>query len=170
MDIRAYFKIFLSYFVLVLAQVMVFNNINISPLGITPLFYVLFILMLPYEVWGWLQLILGFVIGWSVDVFCDTPGLHSASTVLMTFMRTKVLEFISPRDGYRNGMHPYLMEMGFNWFLSYSIPLVLVHHIAYFMLDAFGFENFFRTLLKIILTSICTEMFIIFAQYIAYRK
>ena len=170
MDIRAYSKILLTYIVLVLMQIMIFNNINIGSLGITPFFYVLFGLAVPYEVPAWLQLLFAFLTGWSVDVFCDTPGLHSAATVFMAYMRTKVLEFISPRDGYENGTHPYLMEMGWNWFLSYSIPLVLVHHILYFMLDVFGFENFFRTFLKIILTSLCTELFIIFSQYIAYRK
>ena len=170
MDIRAYSKILLTYIVLVLMQIMIFNNINIGSLGITPFFYVLFVLAVPYEVPAWLQLLFAFLTGWSVDVFCDTPGLHSAATVIMAYMRTKVLEFISPRDGYENGTHPYLMEMGWNWFLSYSIPLVLVHHILYFMLDVFGFENFFRTFLKIILTSLCTELFIIFSQYIAYRK
>jgi hypothetical protein len=149
---------------------MVFNNINISSLGITPLFYVLFILVVPYEVPLWLQLVFGFILGYSVDIFCDTPGLNSAASVVTAFLRIKVLDIIAPRDGYENGTHPYLMEMGFSWFLSYSVPLIVVHHAAYFMLDAFGFENFLRTLLKIIFTSICTEVFVIFAQYIAYRK
>ncbi len=170
MDLRAYSKMFLSYLFCVLIQVMVFNNINIGTLGVTPLFYVLFILMMPYEVPAWFQLILGFILGWTVDVFCDTPGLHAASSVLMTYARTKVLEVIAPRDGYENGTHPYLMVMGFDWFLRYSIPLIFIHHSAYFMLDSFGFDNFSRTLLKIICTGLCTELFIIFSQYIAYRK
>ena len=170
MDIRAYSRIFLSYLFLVLIQVMVFNNINIGTLGITPLFYILFVLMMPFEVPIWLQLVLAFVLGWTVDVFCDTPGLHSAATVLMSYARIKVLDMIAPRDGYESGAHPYLMEMGFSWFLRYSIPLIFIHHTAYFMLDAFGFDNFFRTILKIIFTGFCTELFIIFSQYIAYRK
>lgn len=170
MDIRAYSRIFLSYIILVLLQIMIFNNINISALGITPLFYVLFVLMVPYEVPGWLQLIFAFIMGWTIDVFCDTPGLNSCATVAMAFFREKILSFISPRDGYENGTKPYLMVMGANWFFSYSVPLVLIHHAFYFIFDAFGFQHFLQTLGKIIFTAICTEVFIIFSQYIAYRN
>jgi len=170
MDFRVYSRLFLTYLLSVLIQIMVFHNINIGTLGITPLFYVLFILMMPYEVPAWFQLVLGFVLGWTMDVFCDTPGLHTSATVLMAYSRIKILEAISPRDGYETGMHPYLMEMGIHWFLKYSVSLIFIHHTAYFMLDSFGFDNFSRTLLKIVLTGLCTELFIIFSQYIAYRK
>lgn len=170
MDIRAYSKLFLTYLILVLLQIMVFNNINISALGITPLFYILFILVIPYEVPGWLQLIFAFILGYTIDIFVDTPGLNAASTVFMAFLRPHILRFISPRDGYENGTHPYLMEMGMSWFLNYSIPLIFAHHATYFMLDSFGFDHFFRTFMKIILTGIATEILIILSQYISYRK
>ena len=170
MDIRAYGKIMIMFVLLVLLQVMLINNINMGVWGITPMFYTLFVLALPFETPGWALLLLGFSMGFVNDIFCDTPGLNAGATTLMAFARPWVLGMLAPRDGYENGTYPYLMNMGFIWYLYYSSLLILIHHAAYFMLDAFGFDHFFKTLSQIVLTTLLTEVLIIFSQYIAFRK
>jgi hypothetical protein len=114
--------------------------------------------------------VLGFFVGFVVDVFCDTPGLNSGASTVMAFARPWVLGLLAPRDGYENGTRPYLMHMGFLWYIYYSGLLVLIHHAAYFMLDAFGFDHFFKTLSQIVLTALFTEVLLVFSQYIAFRK
>ncbi|MCQ2252563.1 MAG: hypothetical protein MJZ61_03835 [Bacteroidales bacterium] len=170
MDIRAYGKVLIIYLVLVLFQVMVFNNINIGTWGITPLFYVLFVLVLPFETPSWALLLMSFVMGYTIDVFCDTPGLNAGASVAMAYARTHVLNIIQPRDGYESGLRPYLMDMGIEWFFRYSISLVLIHHLVYFVFDEFGFSHFFKTMGQIIITTAVTEAFIIISQYITFRK
>lgn len=170
MDIRAYSKILLTYLILLLLQVMVVNNIIMGSWGITPLLYVLYVLVLPFEIPRWVLLVSSFVMGYSVDVFCDTPGLNSGALVAMAFARPWILGLISPRDGYESGTHPYLMEMGRNWFLSYSLPLVFIHHLVYFVLDEFGLGHFLRTMGQTVITTIVTEFFVIISQFIAFRK
>lgn len=158
------------FVIVVLFQVMVINNMNIGTWGITPMFYTLFILALPFEMPRWVTLLMSFVIGFVIDIFCDTPGLNAGASTVMGFARPWVLGLIAPRDGYENGTHPYLMDMGFVWYLYYSGALVLIHHTAYFILDVFGFEHFLKTIAQIILTTIITEVLVVFAQYIAFRK
>ena len=170
MDIRAYGRIMLIFLILLLLQVMIINNINIGVWGITPMFYALFVLALPFETPRWALLVLGFAMGFANDVFCDTPGLNAGATTLMAFARPWVLGMLAPRDGYENGTRPYLMHMGFVWYIYYSGLLILIHHAAYFMLDAFGFAHFFKTLGQIVITALLTEILVIFSQYISFRK
>ena len=170
MDIRSYGKIMLMFLIVVLLQVMLINNIIIGVWGITPLFYTLFVLALPFETPKWVQLVLGFAIGFVIDIFCDTPGLNAGATTMMAFARPWVLGMLAPRDGYENGTRPYLMHMGFTWYIYYSSLLVLIHHATYFMFDAFGFGHFLKTISQIIMTAILTEVLVIFSQYIAFRK
>ena len=170
MNVSLYGRVLLMFITLILLQILIFNNINIGVLGITPLFYVLFILMLPFETPGWLLLLLSFLMGTTIDVFRDTPGLNSAATVFMGFARPWILNMIAPRDGYENGMRPYLMDMGMSWFLYYSVSLVFIHHFVYFVLDEFGLSHFMRNFGQIVLTTLSTEFFVVISQYIAFRK
>lgn len=170
MDIRAYGKIMIMFLILLLMQVMIINNISLGVWGITPMFYTLFVLALPFETPRWALLLLCFAMGFANDVFCDTPGLNAGATTLMAFARPWVLGMLAPRDGYENGTRPYLMQMGFEWYIYYSSLLVLIHHVAFFMLDTFGFDHFLKTLGQIVLTTLITELFVVFSQYIAFRK
>ncbi|MCR5455651.1 MAG: rod shape-determining protein MreD [Bacteroidales bacterium] len=170
MDLRRYGRIFLMFLILVLLQVMIINNINIGTWGITPMFYTLFILALPFETPRWALLVMSFILGFTIDVFCDTPGLNAGASTAMAFARPWILGILSPRDGYENGTSPYLMYMGFAWYIYYSSILVLIHHTVYFVFDVFGFEHFLKTIGQIILTTLLTEVLVIISQYISFRK
>ena len=61
MDLKAYGKILSMFLILLLIQVMVINNINIGVWGVTPMFYTLFVLALPFETPRWVLLVFGFV-------------------------------------------------------------------------------------------------------------
>jgi hypothetical protein len=61
-----------------------------------------------------------------------------------------------------------MLIYGFRWFLLYCLFMVSVHHFILFSLDVFRFADFFRTLLRIILSSIFTISFILLIEY--YRR
>ncbi len=170
MDVRGYLKVLGAYVLIVLVQVLIFNHIKISPLSITPMFYVLFILIVPFEVPNWLQLFFAFVLGYTVDMFADSPGLNTAASVFMAFLRPMILNMLAPRDGYESGLYPYLTYMGMAWFVRYCIPLVVAHHLSYFLIDSIGFFHFSQVLIRIVATSGVTVVFIILSQFIAFRK
>jgi hypothetical protein len=155
--------------VLVLVQILVFNNIQISGYLI-PNFYILFILLLPFETPRWLLLVSAFTLGISVDLFTQTPGMHAAATVFMAFLRPWVLEMSSPRDGYESGTFPRLYYYGFQWFLRYTVILVLAHHFVLFYIEVFRFTEFFSTLLRVLLSSLFSIILIMLSQYFIYRK
>ena len=160
----------IRFFVLVLLQVLVLNNVQLTALQINPYVYVLFVLLLPFETPGWLLLVSAFLIGISVDIFSDTIGLHATATVFMAFLRPYILQLISTRDGYEIGTAPRLSFYGFFWFVKYATILIFAHHIAYFYAEAFSFSEFFFTFLKAILSTIFTGLLVVLSQYFIYKK
>ena len=158
----------LSFILLVFLQVFILNNIQFSGY-INPYIYILYILILPFETPKWLLLVLGFILGITIDLFSGTVGMHSSATVIMAFFRPYVLKVISPRDGYESETLPQLRYYGVNWFLKYSVILILIHHFFLFYIEVFRFSNFFTTFVRVILSSIFTIVLVLISQYF-YRK
>lgn len=157
----------LIFIVLILFQVVLFNNIQFSGY-VNPYIYVMFIILLPVEIPSWLLLLLSFVTGMTVDFFSGSPGMHSSATVLAGFVRPYILRVVSPRDGYNPGSDPSMLTYGFAWFLTYTFLIVLVHHTALFYLEVFRLTDFFRTLWRVFLSSIFSITFILLIEN--YRK
>ncbi len=150
---------------LLLIQIVVFNNIGILNM-VNPYVYVLFIILLPLDTPLYLLLSLSFLMGLSVDTFSNTGGIHAAACTLIAFMRPLVLLIITPRGGYEHQSVPNLRNMGIQWFLAYSITLVLIHHLVLFQIEVFRFNEFLITFTRSILSSIFTLLLILLSQYL----
>ncbi len=159
-----------KFFFFVLLQVLLLNNITLTELGITPYFYILFILLLPFETSNWSLLLFAFFLGLFIGMFTDTPGAHSASAVLIAFLRPFLLKALSGRDGYSPETTPRISWYGFTWFLKYTVILTVIHHLVYFLMLEFSFENFALTLFKVLITGFLTIILIIISQYLVFRK
>jgi cell shape-determining protein MreD len=156
------------FVVLVLLQVLIVKNINMGRYFIFfP--YILFILLLPFNTPKPLTLILAFVLGLCVDMFYDTQGMHASACIIMAFVRSFVLELFAPREGYDEQLKPTITYMGTAWFSSYALVLILVHHLVLFYIEAFSFHEFFRTLLRVLGSTVATFSFIYLLQFLFYR-
>ncbi len=151
------------FIVLVLLQVLIIQNINLTGYMIL-LPYVMVILILPFETNKLIVLLASFLLGVFVDYFYDSSGLHAAACTAMGFSRHYVLKYIAPRDGYDIGVKPTVEDMGLEWFLRYAGTLILIHHFFLFYLEIFRFSEFFSTLLRVILSSIGTFSLIYIIQ------
>ncbi len=159
----------LIFIVLILLQILLFNNIQFSGY-VNPYVYIMFILLLPIEIPAWVLLLISFGTGLVIDIFSGTPGMHSSATLLAGFVRPYILRVISPRDGYEPGVNPSMLIYGFRWFLLYAGLIVLIHHTLLFYLEVFRFTDFFRTLLRVLLSSLFTTTFILLLEYIRKGK
>ncbi len=157
------------FIVLVLIQVFVLNNISVNGY-INPYLYVLFILLLPFETPGWLLLTSSFVLGFTIDIFAHTPGMHTAASVFMAFCRPGLIRFISGSKGLEPGMAPGIKDMGFRWFFLYSLILILLHHLLFFFLEIFRFNEFSQTLYRALLSTLATLILVLLVQYLFIRR
>jgi hypothetical protein len=166
---NVYFKNILRFFLLILLQVLIFDNIDFRGY-MNPYIYVMFILLLPFETPDWFILISSFLLGFGVDLFSNTMGMHTAACLFMAFCRPGVVRFVSSTRDYEPGINPSIKDLGITWFLKYSIILVLFHHIVFFFLEVFSFHEFFYTLWRVIISTVFTILFIVLAQYLFYKK
>jgi len=167
--IKSFITYLFLFVILIVTQLLVFNNIELSGY-INPYVYVLFILLLPFDVPNVVLLLSAFALGLCIDLFMGTPGVHSSATVLMAFARPAVLTIFSPREGYQAGTQPRMIQFGLEWFIKYTVLLVLIHHFTLFYLEVFTLHHFFSTFLRAILSSLLTSVILIFSQYFIFRK
>ena len=157
------------FIILILLQVLIIRNINLGTYFIM-LPYVLFILSLPFETPRLVILGLSFVTGIAIDLFYSTPGLHASACTFMGFARYYVLKFVAPRDGYDVVVQPTVEDMGLEWFLKYAGVLIFIHHFVFFYFEVFRFDEFFRTLLRVILSTIGTFLLVYLIQFLFYAR
>jgi len=161
-------KFTLLFAVSVLVQVLFLNQLQISRF-VNPFFYLLFIILLPTNLPRYLLLLLGFLMGISIDVFSNTPGIHASATVFISFIRPFVVN-PSNADDKERVVAPTLHNTSLVWFLKYAAIIVLLHHFFIFYIEVFTFSGFFNTFLRFILSSGATLVLIVFSQFILFRK
>ena len=157
------------FVVYMLIQVMIINNINFGQY-INPYIYILFLLILPVEISGWLLLSLGFITGITMDMFQNSPGIHASASVFLAFARPFILSNISPRDGYEPGSLPIPSHFGFLWFFKYCVFCVVLHHLFLFIVEAFSFSYLWSVIIKMILSSFFSLLFIMVIRLFGVTK
>ncbi len=162
-------KYSLIFVVAVLLQVLVLNRILIFRM-ISPYFYLIFLLLLPYDTPRALLISLGFVLGLSIDAFTNTLGVHTAVCVLIGFIRPGILNKISTRETRESVSAPRISTMSVNWFIGYTAIFVTIHHLLLFMLEAFTFQGILFTLARAVLSGILSVALIVISQFLFFRK
>ncbi len=162
---RLVFSNIARFITLVLIQVLVMNKINFYGF-LNPYIYILFILLLPFETPGWLLLLLSFFTGLTVDLFSGTLGLHAASSIFAGFMRPLIIKFVGEKPDYDITTQPKLQQMGLKWFIAYALQMIFAHQLFLNLLDVFSFDEFWQTLLRVIVSAFFTFLFILLFEYI----
>lgn len=158
-----------SFIVFLLLQILLLKNLVLFGSAFCFL-YLLYILLLPIEIKTVPTLFLAFVLGLAIDLFYDTLGIHTASILAMAFVRRRWIKVITPRGGYDDDLEPSVLNMGFLWFLTYSFPLILLHHVLFFYVDNLGTGLFLFAVQKIIASAIFVFIVSIIVQLLFYRR
>lgn len=160
---------FITFFLYVLIQVMLLKNLVLFDTAFC-MVYVAFILLLPVETNTQLLIIIGFILGFTIDVFYDSLGIHSFAVVFVAWLRNYWLTTITPQGGYEAGSIPSLTGNDLQWFLVYSFPLILLHHLLVFFIEVGGFGLFWFTLLKVGSSLLFTMTILLLLQYLSIER
>ena len=159
----------IRFIVLVLLQVLFLKNTGYYNLA-TPYLYILFILLLPFDIPNFLLFLLAFITGLTVDVFYDTLGLNAAACSLLALVRILFISVTVQKDGFDNEPEPRLGLMGFRWFFFYAVILTFFHHLVLFTFEIFRFSEVPYILLRALLSSLFTVFLILVAEFIFFRR
>ncbi len=153
-------KLLLMFFAIVLLQVLILNNVYLGGY-INPQVYVLFVLILPFDVRGWHLLLMAFFLGLLIDVFEDSLAIHTASTVMLAFARPFVLKLLTGKQPDDAGDVPSFRTLGTMTLFVYSLVLILIHHMVLFFMEMFHFRDFTETIFRVVISGGLTLLFVI---------
>ncbi|HEY3430137.1 MAG TPA: Rod shape-determining protein MreD [Cyclobacteriaceae bacterium] len=155
----------ISFFVYLFFQVLILKNAVLFHTAFCFL-YVAYLLLLPVESNPLWMMILGLIMGFFIDMFYDSLGLHALSCVLIMYLRNYWLARLTPQGGYDNGAVPSIAASGIQWFLVYIVPILFLHHAVLFFTEAGGFQYFGFTLWKVLCSTVYTTIVILIVQYL----
>lgn len=159
----------IRFILLILLQVLFLKNTGYYNLA-TPYLYILFIILLPFEIPNFLLFLLAFLTGLTVDLFYDTLGLNAAACSLLALVRILFISVTVQKDGFDNEPEPRLGLMGFRWFFFYAVILTFFHHLVLFTFEVFRFSEVPYILLRTLLSSLFTVFLILLAEFIFFRR
>jgi hypothetical protein len=150
------------FFLLLAAQVLIFNNMNFFGY-LDPYPYVLFIIL--YSVNGNKTglLISSFLLGIIMDMFCNSGGVHAAACVTLAYLRPTFFKFsFGVSYEYQTiKINDKLTPERF----SFILIAVVTHHFILFLLETFQITFFFEILFRTILSSIFTILLSVLIIY-----
>ncbi|MDO5760537.1 MAG: rod shape-determining protein MreD [Bacteroidota bacterium] len=158
----------IQFIVLVLLQVFVLDNISFWGFA-TPMIYVWFIMLLPYDTAKWIVLLSSFVLGMSIDVFSGQTGIHAFACTFVGFVRPVLLNTFSGNIDTSN-VRFTMARIGFANFIFFTLTTVFIHHLLCFLLGVFSFAEIGQTLLRCVLSTLLSSFMIVVADTIFFKK
>ncbi|WP_303318530.1 rod shape-determining protein MreD [Flavivirga abyssicola] len=155
------------FIVLVLIQVLIFNNINFWGY-INPYPYILFIAFFPVKSNRVMIILSGFLLGLIVDMFLDSGGIHAAACVFIAYVRPVILKFSFGTMYEHHNMKFGAVEFGSK--MTYITLLVGLHHIILFSLEIFSLPKIILVLQKTLFSGIFTILLSTIITIIFSRK
>lgn len=140
-------------FILVLAQVIVFNHICLFNVAV-PLVFIYLLVRLPITLSVNWMLTIGFFLGLIVDIFSDTYGMNTLACTIEAMMRKPILRLYVPREEDLTRPEPSMYSLGTATYLKYLLTLTLLYCSLIFLIEAFTFFNPVRLLLRIVFSTI----------------
>lgn len=152
---------------LVLLQSLVFSRISFHHVA-TPFIYVIFILTYPVQKNRYIFLLLCFLLGWGVDLFDDTGGIHAFASLTIGFLSRPLIRALSGIKNFEPEEFRFL-DFNIGQWIIYSVLMVFIHHFLLFLFESLSFSNFSGILLRTLYCSIFTLIFVFF-YLILFRK
>lgn len=164
-------KNILRFVLFILIQVYVLDKIHLHQMA-TPYIYYLFILWLPFKMGRSWQMIVAFLLGFTLDSFRHHPGFHTAACVLIAYLRPFLINLFIPQEGAEtNYAEPSFKSMGGTVpYLLYVAVLTVIHHGWLFLLEAWQWGSIGYFLLKTLVSTAISLLLIIIAELLFVRK
>lgn len=158
--IRNYSSYFILFVCLVAAQAVIFNRIWLFHVAM-PLVFIYFIITMPVDMNMRWQLTLSFLLGFTVDIFSDTPGLNALCCTITGALRNPILKLYEPREDEMVNPIPSPRTIGWITYMKYLITMTTLYSVLFFIVLSFSFFDVGRMLSQIIASSLLTFLIIL---------
>ncbi len=161
----------IRFVLFLLIQIIILNEVPPLHQFITPYLYFIFILWLPFGTSRLTLTILGFLLGYSLDVFTNTPGLHAAACTLIGYVRPSILNLLLAQETSEElTKEPSVGSMGWGPYFIYVVILTFTHHFYLVLLEWLQFGNFIYFIGKVMATSLMSVLLIFVVELVMNRR
>ena len=144
-------RTFFIFIGLVLLQTLIFNHIHVLG-GYNPMIYLLFFISYRFTQNQTYFILLGFAMGFCIDLLSHSAGAHTIASLFISFVRPL---FIRNSYGVAADMNKDFKSdpRKTNQFI-FMLLTVTFHHLIYFIVVYFSWDAFFLILKNTFLTSV----------------
>ncbi len=155
----------------IFAQFFVLNQVPPLHHFIVPYLYYLFILWLPFKMGRRSVMILAFMLGFTLDCFMKTYGLHTAPCVLIAYLRPFLINILISQEGAESNYNePSIKSMGFAPYFTYVSILTLIHNGLLFFLEALQTGGYLYFIIKTLMSSVVSLVLILLTELLFTRR
>lgn len=126
--------------------------------------YPMLLLMLPLKMNSMLLMVIGFFLGLTIDAFFSSPGIHSAATVCLAFVRPTIVRVFTPQGGYDNSTLIMITSMGTRWYTIYALIGLFIHHFMVSLLHYYNLSYFFTSFFEALFSAVYSFIIILLIQ------
>lgn len=155
MTFKLNFKLFLIVFLVVAIQVLFLRDLSLGSYAFC-FIYLWPIVKAPLEMKPIPLLLIAFCLGWIIDIFYNTHGMHAVASLTTAYLRTYYINILTPANGYDERSKISLREMSWLWFLPYVFLILITHHLIFFLLEASDYTLILMSILKALASSLLT--------------
>ena len=141
-----------SFVLLILAQVLLFNQINVFGF-VNPMLYLLFLVMYPFDKNQTFYIFIGFILGFFIDFLSQTDGAHTIASLTVSYLRPIIMKYSYGLTSEKPKSLLTDPRKTNNFF--FLLVFISIHHLIYFAIAYFSADAF----LLIIKNSLFTMIF-----------
>ena len=138
--IKEVLKYCLLFLGCVLAQVLLFNQIAIFNIAF-PIVFVYFIIRLPISLKLGFVFTLAFLLGLTIDIFSDTPGVNALACTLITAVRQPIYYAYVDKDDHTKRLTPSVSSLGISEYSKFLITFIAIYCLLVFTIEYFSFAD-----------------------------
>ena len=142
-----YPKVFLLSLFLIFLQVLIFDRINLFGF-MNPSIYIIVLIIHRYDLDQFNYIVIGFLLGFIMDILSQSAGSHSLSCVTISFLRPLINKF-SLGPNYEDFSSPFSDGILISNKVLYCFLITIIHQI---ILNAYSYFNWTHTFVILKLT------------------
>jgi hypothetical protein len=151
--------------------VIVLKNLELGMANwwVTPFVFIYVILDFPVKFNPLYSMLFAGLLGFTIDIFYDTYGMHASSAIFMAFARFYFVPLILPRDGFDENSPATVKNLGWPKYFLYLLVMAFVYHLWFFMVEKFSFSSFPLRFSQALVSSLVAVGIMFIVQYL-YSK
>lgn len=150
----------------VVLQVLLFNHLSLF--GGVVFVYMLALMKMPLHVNQIVQIILGFLVGLIIDIFCNTHGMHALSACTVMLFRDKLFHLYAGTDIKYDDVNA--SRMGVSHYMRFAVTIFAFHALLIYFIEAFTLFNFFVIITKALISILLSWGFSIVWELSTMKK